>query len=295
MQQLKKIKPLNILMLTVAGVLNAVGVTFFLSPLNLYDSGVSGTSMFLSQITPAWLSLSVFLLALNIPMFLYGLKKEGILFTVYGIYSVAVYAVTAWLIEDVLPIDVSLASPVAGNDLLLCAVFGGVICGTAVGIAIRFGGALDGVEVVAIIIAKKLGVSVGTFCMIYNISLYVICGIVLKSWILPLYSIITYFVALKMVDFIVDGIDRAKAAIIVTAKPEVVCPALIEAFGTGMTKIEAKGAYSGTQKTMVYFVINRFQVTKMRNIVHDIDPTAYITINDVADVFSLNINGDQSS
>lgn len=278
----------NFIMLTVAGIINAFGVTVFLSPVKLYDSGISGTSMLLEQITPEWLSLSVFLILFNVPMFLYGMKKQGIPFTIYAIYSVGMYSLTAWLIRDVLPVDVSMASPLAGQDLLLCALFGGLISGMGSGLSIRFGGAMDGIEVMAVIFAKKLGITVGTFVMIYNILLYVICGVVVKSWILPLYSIVTYMAALKTVDFIVEGIDRSKEAMIVTALPDEVCAALSEAFEKGMTRIEARGGYSNEEKTIVYFVLNRFQVIKMRDLVHEIDPKAYITISEVADVFRAN-------
>ena len=220
----------NIIMLTVAGIINAFGITIFLSPVKLYDSGISGTSMLLDQITPEYLSLSVFLLILNIPLFLFGLKKQGKLFTGYAIYTVAIYSLSAWLITDILPIDVSMASPLAGTDLLLCALFGGVISGIGSGLAIRCGGAMDGIEVMAVIFAKRLGVTVGTFVMVYNILLYIVCGIVLQSWILPLYSIVTYAAALKTIDFIVEGIDRAKCAVIITEKPKEICAALGEAF-----------------------------------------------------------------
>lgn len=286
----KKFKLRNFLMLTVAGIVNAFGITIFLSPVKLYDSGISGTSMLLAQVTPEYLSLSVFLLILNVPLFLYGLKKQGGVFTVYAIYTVMIYSVTAWLITDVLPVDVSMASPLAGTDLLLCALFGGVISGIGSGCAIRFGGAMDGIEVMAVIFAKRLGLTVGTFVMIYNIALYIICGIVIQSWILPLYSIVTYAAALKTVDFIVDGFDRAKCAIIITSKPDRVRGALSATFESGMTIVNAKGGYSDTEKTMIYFVVNRFQVTKMKTLIHDIDPTAYIIISDVADVFSANID-----
>lgn len=161
-------------MLTVAGIINAFGITIFLSPVKLYDSGISGTSMLLDQITPEYLSLSVFLLILNIPLFLFGLKKQGRLFTGYAIYTVAIYSLSAWLITDILPIDVSMASPLAGTDLLLCALFGGVISGIGSGLAIRCGGAMDGIEVMAVIFAKRLGVTVGTFVMVYNILLYIV-------------------------------------------------------------------------------------------------------------------------
>ena len=140
----------------------------------------------------------------------------------------------------------------------------------------------------AVIFAKRLGVTVGTFVMIYNVILYVICGIVLKNWILPLYSIVTYGAALKTVDFLVDGLDRAKCAVIITVRPDQVCQALSEAFECGVTRMEARGGYSNTKRTMVYFIVNRFQVTKMKDLVHEIDEAAYIIISDVADVFSQN-------
>lgn len=289
-KRLKRIRIMNVLMLTVAGIVNAFGITVFLTPVKLYDSGISGTSMLLDQITPESLTLSLFLLLLNIPLFLFGLKKQGKLFTVYAIYTVAIYSLFAWLITDVLPIDVSIASPLAGTDLLLCALFGGVISGIGSGLAIRYGGAMDGIEVMAVIFAKKLGITVGTFVMVYNVLLYVICGFVLKSWILPLYSIVTYAAALKTIDFIVEGVDRAKCAIIITEKSEEICQALSEVFGSGMTHLDAKGGYSNREKSMIYFVVNRYQVIRMRDIVHEIDPTAYITISEVADVFSNNMD-----
>lgn len=286
MNFLKRIKPKNILMLTLAGIINAIGVTIFISPVNLYDSGISGTSILLSQQTG--ITMSIFLILLNIPLFIYGTKKQGKLFTVYSIYTVAVYSLIAWLINDVLPVDVSVASPIAKQDLLLCALFGGIISGIGSGLAIRYGGAMDGIEVMAVIFSKKIGISVGTFVMLYNMLLYIICGLCLKSWILPLYSIVTYYAGLKTIDFIVDGFDRAKSAIIITEHPTEICDALSYHFESGITKLSARGGYSNRKKAMIYFIVNRFQVAKMKNIIHEIDPHAYITISEVADVYSLN-------
>ena len=285
---MKKFETKNFLLLTVAGLINAFGVTFFLAPVKLYDSGISGTSMLLSQITPDWMSLSVFLILLNVPLFVYGLKKQGIHFTVYAIYTVAMYSLFAFLINDVLPVDVSMASPLAESDLLLCALFGGLISGAGSGLAIRFGGAMDGIEVLAVIFAKRIGITVGTFVMVYNVILYVICGLILQSWILPLYSIVAYMAALKTVDFIVEGFDRSKAAMIVTSCPDNVCKALSEEFGSGMTLLKAQGFYSGSDMIAVYFIVNRFQVGRMKSIVHECDPKAYITITEVANVYSSN-------
>lgn len=285
LSEIKTLRWQNFIFLLIAGIINAFGVTLFLSPVKLYDSGISGTSMLLSQVTPEFLTLSVFLIVLNVPLFIFGLKKQGFAFTVYSIFAVAVYSLTAWLITDVLPIDVSFTSPLAGDDLLLCALFGGLISGTGSGLTIRFGGAIDGIEVMAVIFAKKLGITVGTFVMIYNVILYIVCGFVINSWILPLYSIVTYGAALKTVDFIVEGIDRSKGVMIITEKEKEVNEALLEAFEQGTTKISARGGYSNTDKTVIYFVVNRFQISRLRNIVHSIDPKAYMTISEVADIF----------
>ena len=130
---------------------------------------------------------------------------------------------------------------------------------------------MDGIEVLAVIFAKRLGITVGTFVMAYNLVLYIVCGFVLHSWILPLYSIVAYGAALKTVDFIVEGLDRSKAATIVTVHPNEVCAALSEAFECGMTITEAKGYYSDSPKTVVYIVVNRFQVGKMKELVHYAD------------------------
>ena len=285
---LSSLKFKNFALLTLAGVINAFGITIFLSPVNLYDSGISGTSMLIDQITPEYITLSIMLLVLNIPLFAFGLKRQGAAFTIYAMYAVTIYSLSAWLITDVLPVDVTFASPLAGQDLLLCALFGGVISGIGSGLAIRAGGAMDGIEVMAVIFAKRIGITVGTFVMIYNVILYILCGVILQNWILPLYSIVTYFAALKTIDFIVEGIDRAKSAMIITTKPDEICEKLSEEFGTGTTRIECIGGYLKQEKTIIYFVINRFQIGKLKDIVHGIDASAYVTISEVADVFKNN-------
>ncbi len=285
---LRTLKPANFLFLTLAGIINAFGVIVFLAPVKLYDSGISGTSMLISQVTPEWCSLSLILILLNIPIFILGLKKQGAAFTIYSIYVVCIYSLAAWIITDVLPVDVSIVSPLAGSDLFLCAIFGGIISGCGSGMAVRFGGAIDGIDIIGVMFAKKLGLSLGTFVMIYNVILYIVCGFVINSWILPLYSIVTYAAALKTVDFFVEGFDRSKAAFIITSKPAEVCRALSETFENGITTIKAHGYYSNSDKTMIYFVVNRFQIGKMKNTVHDVDPKAYISISEVADIFSAN-------
>lgn len=283
----------NILCLTIAGLINAFGVTAFLSPIGLYDSGISGTSQLLSQITPDALSLSLFLILLNVPLFLFGWKRQGLVFTIYAVYTVTVYSLGALLFTSLYPVSDIPASPIAGTDLLLCALFGGIVSGMGSGLAIRFGGAMDGVEVMAVIFAKRIGITVGTFVMAYNALLYIICGIIMQSWALPLYSVIAYMAGSKTVDFLVDGLDRSKSVMIVTVKPKEIGRALSNAFEQGMTVMAARGFYSDTEKSVIYIVLNRFQIARMKSIVHSIDSTAYLSISDVADVYKANSHSDQ--
>lgn len=281
---LKEIRPINILMILVAGIINAFGVTMFLFPVKLYDSGISGLSMLLDQITPDYLSLSLFLIIINIPIFIFGLKRQGKTFTVYSIFAVTAYSLASFMIMDVFPVDVSFISPLAGSDLLLCAVFGGVISGVGSGMTIRFGGAIDGIDVLSVVFAKRIGISIGTFVMLFNTLLYIICGIAIQSWILPLYSIVTYYVGSRTVDFITEGFDRAKCAMIVTVKANEISNALSENFDSSGTIVKAVGGYSKKDKEIIYFIVNRFQINKLKNIVHDIDESAFISLQEVADI-----------
>ena len=287
--QLRALRPLTFALLFAAGIINAVGVTMFLAPVQLYDSGISGTAMLLWQLTPEAYTLSLFLLVLNVPLFLFGLKKQGAVFTIYSLWAVFIYSAASYVITDLLPVDVSAASPFAGRDLLLCALFGGLISGIGSGMTIRFGGAIDGMEVMAVIFAKRIGVTVGSFVMVYNVLLYIVIGCVFQNWTLPLYSIVTYCAAIKAVDFIVEGLDKAKSAMIVTEKAGEISSTLSEAFGRGITLIGARGYYSGTEQTVIYFVVNRFQIAKLKALVTEIDPNAFITISEVSDVLGKSV------
>ena len=277
--------PISLLMLTVAGIVNAFGVVLFLSPVALYDSGISGTSMLFAQLARGAVPFSLFLIVLNVPLFLSGLRREGATFTIRSIYTVVIYSLAAAFFGRFVTPG---ASPIAGSDLLLCAIFGGLISGVGSGTTIRYGGALDGIEVLAVIFSRRLGMTVGTFVMTYNALLYVVAGVIMGSWVLPLYSIVTYAIGIKAVDFIVEGLDKTKAAMIITDHPQDICRELSAAFGTGITLIDAHGYYSGDSKTMIYFVVNRFQIARMRTIVHDIDAQAFISITEVSDLFGKN-------
>lgn len=286
--ELKELEIKNFIILMIAGIINAFGVTIFLFPVKLYDSGISGASMLLDQVTSDKLTLSLFLIILNIPIFIFGLRKQGLLFTVYSIFTVAVYSLMSYLIMNVLPIDVSFISPLAGSDLLLCAIFGGVISGIGSGLTIRFGGAIDGIDVLSVVFAKRIGISIGSFVLTFNTILYIICGITIHNWILPLYSIVTYYIGSRTVNFVVDGIDRSKCAMIVTTKADAISDALAENFESSGTIVNAVGGYSKETKEIIYFIVNNFQINKLKKLVQSIDPSAFISLQDVSDIIKKN-------
>lgn len=152
------------------------------------------------------------------------------------------------------------------------------------GLTIRFGGAIDGIDVLSVVFAKKLGISIGSFVMIFNTILYTVCGITIKSWILPLYSIVTYYIGSRTVDFVVEGIDRAKYAMIVTTKAGEISDAIAEHFQSSGTIVQAVGGYSKEHKEIIYYIVNRFQINRLKRLVLSIDPNAFMSLQDVSDI-----------
>ena len=267
----------------VAGIINAIGISLMLVPLSLFDSGISGTSFLLSEITP--ISLSLWLIILNVPFYILALKKLGKEFVIYSLIAIFSYSIFSYFLLNVANIDFSQGSPFTQQDMLLSALLGGCLSGCGSGLVIRFNGAIDGVDVVAVLFAKKLGLSVGQFVMIYNILLYIVSALVLDNWILSLYSIVTYAVGIKMIDFIVEGLDKAKAVYIITDKEQEqpVAEEISKQLGRGVTVIPAQGFYSQADKSILLCIINRFEVTTIKRIVALKDSSAFVTISDVSE------------
>lgn len=282
-----KLKWSNFFFLTIAGIINAIGVGIFLIPVSILDGGLSGTSFFLSSLTKGTLNTSVFLLILNFPFFIFGIKKIGKNFLIYSLYAILIYSIFLFIIQKYI-LKKSTISPIIKEDRLLGAIFGGLFSGIGTGTVIRFGGTLDGIEVLAVVVAKKIGLTVGKFVMIYNIIIYSISAIVNKSWQISLYSIITYSVGLKAVDFIVEGLDKGKSIVIITDKCEEMAKTLSEELGRGITILDAHGYYSNIKKSMIYCVVNRFEITRLKKIIKIVDEKSFITISEVSEIYGRN-------
>jgi uncharacterized membrane-anchored protein YitT (DUF2179 family) len=297
------LKIVNFIALTVAGIINAVGITLLLAPVNLYDSGASGVAMFLDMLIPQ-IPLWAWLIIINFPIFLFGMNKQGIAFTVYSLYSILVYSVISALFQNVIPMFdhdfFANGSPIAGNETILCAIFGGMLSGVGSGLTIRYGGTMDGMETLAVIFAKKMGLTVGNFVMIFNVILYVTIGITVIAtgsgdFTIPLFSVVAYFVNGKSVDFISEGLDQAKGALIITTNYDSVASALSEEFGRGLTVMDAKGYYSQSDKKVIYCVVNRFQMPRLRAVVSACDKHAFVTVMDITDILGTSVKSNRAA
>lgn len=272
----KKNKIVNLLkkyvFLFIGSMLAAIGLEIFLVPNSIVDGGITGISIMASYLTK--LPLGAFIFTLNIPFLILGYYQIGKTFVFSTLFSVTA-----------LSIGVSILHPVPGltKDILLAAVFGGIILGVGVGLVVRYGGSLDGTEIVAIVGAKRTGFSVGEVVMFFNIFILSSAGLIF-GWDRAMYSILAYFIAFKVIDLTIQGLDESKAVMIVSEKTDEIAEVLLARLGRGATFLEGRGGYSGEKKGVLYSVITRLEIAKLKAIIDEIDSDAFVTIHDVHDV-----------
>lgn len=265
---------LNALWLLLAGAVNAVAIGFFLSPSKILDGGISGTSIFLSHLTR--LPLAVYIICLNVPFFLMGIKRLGWLFIVNSLIGISSYALCVFLIGKRPPIS---------EHLILVAVFGGLCSGVGSGLMIRKGGCVDGIEITAVLFAKRLNLTVGQMVMIYN-AVMMALSIPFFGVDRALFSVLAYAVGLKAVDGVVDGLDKAKAVLIISSNGESVAAAISEQFKRGITVMPGRGFYSGQDRSVLYVILNRFEISGLVALIQAVDPEAFVSITEISEVVS---------
>ncbi len=266
-KSLKIIKKYSLLF--IGAVIASVGLEIFLIPNQVIDGGVIGISIMLGYITH--LPIGLFIFFLNVPFLTVGYKQIGKSFAIATLFSITI-----------LSIMVSILHPIPGltKDLLLATVFGGLILGIGVGMIIRYGGSLDGTEIIAIILDRRTGFSVGEIVLFFNLFILSSAGLVF-GWDRAMYSLLAYFIAYKMIDITIAGLDEAKAALIVSDKSEEIANVLLARLGRGVTVFEGKGAYTGESKTILYSIISRLEISKLKTIISEIDDKAFVVITDV--------------
>lgn len=257
--------------ITLGALITAFALECFLLPNQIIDGGIVGISMMISYVTK-W-NLGIIIFVLNIPFILLAYKRMGKEFVMDVFYAVTCLGIF---------INIFSNHPVT-SEALLATVFGGIILGIGVGLILRNDAALDGTEILAIRLAKKLGFSVGEIIMFFNVFIFTIAG-KLYSWDSAMYSILTYFIASKVIDVVVEGLSNSKSALIISEHPKEIGDAIIKKFDISVTYQKGKGGYSGKDKTIIYCVISRIEIAKMKSLIRDIDPTAFFVIQDVHEV-----------
>ncbi|KQO08484.1 YitT family protein [Paenibacillus algorifonticola] len=278
----KKLSKLEILkrtlFITIGAVLMGVALELFLVPNSVIDGGITGISIMISHLTDKPLGIFIFLL--NLPFLFIGFKQIGKTFAISTLYGIVVMSVTTQMLHHV---------DAFTEDKLLAVLFGGIILGGGIGLVIRFGGSLDGTEILAILASKKFSMPVGQFIMIVNVFIFILAGFVFK-WDSAMYSMFTYYIATKVMDIVVEGLDESKSVTIISAEYEEISEAVMSRLGRSTTYIQARGGYSREETQMIYCVVNRLEVAKLKSIVHDIDPRAFVAIEHVSDVSGGNFS-----
>ncbi len=252
----------------------AFGLESFLLPNRFIDGGVTGISLLISETSN--LPLYVLIILVNTPFLILGYRVIGRIFTLKATLAIIGLALTLALIEF----------PEITQDKLLVAVFGGFFLGAGIGLSIRGGGVLDGTEVLAIYISKRMGTKIGDIMIIINVLIFLAAAYML-SIEAALYSMLTYLAASKTLDFVVDGIEEYTGVTIISVYSEEIRVMITEKLGRGLTIYDAKGGYSklGTHNKydVIYTVITRLEISKLNNELAKIDPNAFVVMSSIKD------------
>lgn len=265
---------INVLFNTIGAFLAAFALECFLVPNQIIDGGIVGISIMASYITK--LNLGIFLVVLNIPFLILAYNEFGKKFIALAFYSVGMLALFVNFTSSNIP--------VITHDLLLSALFGGGILGMGVGIVLKNNACMDGTEILAMKISKKFPYSVGEIIMFINIFIFICAGF-LYGWEQAMYSTLTYLIAYKAIDTIVQGLSEEKSIRIISDKGHELGQAIIENLNKTVTYIEAQGGYSKAQKTMVYCIVPRIELYKLKELVVSLDKDAFLSIENVHEVY----------
>ncbi len=268
--------------LTVGALIYAFAIEGFLVPSHIIDGGITGISMILSKLSAK--PLGIFIIIINLPFIILALQKLGKRFVFSTFYAIMIFAIGVTIFSRLLHGQCIIPD----LELFLVSIFGGLILGSGVGLVIRNGSSLDGTEIMAIYATKKIAFSVGEIIMFINLFIFTLAGFV-YDWQHALYSIVTYFVAYKTMDVVIEGLNESKSVFVITDYSEEIGKDIMEKMDVSVTYIDAEGGYSGAKKRIVYCVISRLQVQKLKEIAKDTDPRAFIAIENVYEVEGVRI------
>lgn len=258
-----------------AGILSAAfGLESFLLPNDFIDGGATGISLLISELSD--IPLYLLLIVVNIPFVYLGYKVIGRNFAIKTAIAITGLAITVAFVHF----------PQITNDKLLVAVFGGFFLGAGIGLSVRGGAVIDGTEVLAIFLSKKLGTTIGDFIIMFNVLVFSAAAYLL-SVETALYSMITYLVASKALDFVIEGIEEYTGVTIVSPHSEEIRMMIMEKIGRGLTVYKGKRGFGSHGERndidIIYTVVTRLELNKLNTEIEKIDPHAFVVMNSVKD------------
>ncbi len=265
----------KITIVLIGALLNAIAMNYFLIPANVYASGFAGLAQLLANIIGGIASTGILLFILNIPVAILGWKKIGKAFTLYSFISVA--AMSFFL--EIIPIEQY------SDDILLNAVFGGVISAVGVGLTLKWGASTGGMDIIAMVLSKMKDKSIGTYFFTLNTVIIVTAGY-LYGWEKALYTIVALYASTRVIDTIHTRHVKL-TAMIITKKSEELKKAIYEKMVRGITTVPAKGAFSNESKEMMIIVITRYELFELERIIKKVDPHAFTNIVQTVGVFGF--------
>ncbi|ANS75067.1 hypothetical protein AWM70_11015 [Paenibacillus yonginensis] len=258
--------------ITAGAILAGVALEIFLVPNNIIDGGITGISIMLNQLTE--LPLGLFLFVLNLPFLIIGYKQVGKTFAFSSLYGIVVLSLTTTFLHHVEAFT---------QETILAVLFGGLLLGLGVGLVLRFSGSTDGAEILAILVSKKTNMPVGQIILITNVLIFIVAGFYL-GWDSAMYSIFTYYIASKVMDIVVEGLDESKSVTIISKEYEEISQAIMDRLGRSTTFMYARGGYTKEDTQVVYCVVSRLELAKLKAIVTEIDRNAFLAVEHVSDV-----------
>ena len=268
-------------MIVVGAVIAAFALEEFLAPNHIFDGGVTGVSMILTHFLHV--PLGVVVVILNIPFIIVGIRKMGKGFIVKVIVAIGIFALMASIFERM---------ENATRDIILATVFGGVLLGVGVGLVLRGGSCLDGTEIVAILLSKKLSISTGKIILSFNVLIYIVAGIVFGHD-RGMYSLLMYFITSKVIDIVEIGWDNTKSVMVITDRGKELAQAIYVGLGRTVTFMKGEGLVSSEQKDILYCVVTRAEMFELKRIINSVEGSTFTTISDVSEIVGNHVKSDQ--
>lgn len=269
--------------LALGAFLFAFAIEVFLIPNNLIDGGIVGVGMICAKLFGKTL-LPYFVIGLNLPFVFLAYRYIGKVFVIHMLFALLLFGGSEFLIHHFISFQFT-------GEILEVVVIGGAILGVGIGLIIRYGACLDGTEILAIIINKTTGFTVGQVVLVFNIFVFGAAGFVFQDWHPPLLSLITYMVVSKIMDTVIVGFDETKSVLIISAKSKNIADAIIHELGLGLTVMYGRGGYSGDEREILYVIAERLQLADLKELIHREDPMAFIAIENLHEV----ANGNQGN